>query len=759
MKTIRSVSYVVILFFMLVASFLVQGAPVSDTVVEPVFNPDSVQKTVRSIVRKHPIDSSSVKQLAGVMDKLDTLSSQAQECVDKTGKEIAGISGQMKAIFGKDQNDELRVDSQYLSKQKQQLVDRQAKCRLVVLQVDKLVEQYKSQILGLQQKITFTKGLQLGERIKAIQKDMFVLSIPKMAASTYFSHVYIVSFILALIACCFILAIRFWGRSQLRRRAIGITQGVLFFIALWLLMVWISNYQPFVDVMDNRLYLTTVFELFFLVTGILLIHFIFAMRRVLLSLDWYGFDTSFLCAISQVILILYSASYIGIAVLTIFDAGQALKQFYDSVVMFLSLMATLYFSYQFYVKHQKFFSIRYNAVFLFRMILLVVFTLFVLDLIGYYVLAVDASHVFFSIMLVSGLSLVLLRGFSRAYQYLNYAPNAQRFLAHYFGYQGTPPYFELVLLKWLVQVTVVVSLIYLFAYLIGEASYFIDNVLDYLFNGFVFTGYMIQPMHWLSGILLFCLIVLLFRYVSRRLSLQAQLDGEEEMQVALASILLYIGFAIAIIMGLLVAGFSFTSLTIIAGALSVGIGLGLQSIVNNFFSGLILLIEKPIKAGDRISIGNVEGFVKKVRVRSTQLETPAREDIIIPNSDFMTEQVTNFMFENKLWRVKCTVGVAYGSDTELVRQVLLEVARNHGDVVDSRRNKPMVLFREFSDSALTFELWCMIRDVNKKYLIASDLNFAIDKAFREHDIVIAFPQQDVHLKIDSLTNKKDDESG
>jgi len=254
-------------------------------------------------------------------------------------------------------------------------------------------------------------------------------------------------------------------------------------------------------------------------------------------------------------------------------------------------------------------------------------------------------------------------------------------------------------------------------------------------------------MQFYIAVLVFSCLSLVSRYIAKRISLSEQFDDEVDKQVALASIVLYIGFTISIILTLIIAGFNFTSLAIIAGALSVGIGLGLQSIVNNFFSGIILLIEKPIKVGDRIIINGLEGYVKKIRIRSTQIQTPTLEDIIIPNSDLITREVTNYMFKNKIWRVKITVGVAYHSDVEKVKKVLFDTAIQHPEVMNTSKNKPLIYFTSFGDSALIFEAYCPIKNVNNKYQVLSDLNTAINQAFNENNIVIAYPQQDVHLKI------------
>jgi small-conductance mechanosensitive channel len=205
---------------------------------------------------------------------------------------------------------------------------------------------------------------------------------------------------------------------------------------------------------------------------------------------------------------------------------------------------------------------------------------------------------------------------------------------------------------------------------------------------------------------------------------------------------------IAAIIGLSLAGFSFTNLAIIAGALSVGIGFGLQNIVNNFISGIILLFERPIRTGDWVVVGNTEGYVRKISIRSTQIETFDRADVIVPNSELISNQVTNWMLRDPWGRVIVPVGVAYGSDVEKVREVLLAIASEHPLVItdNSRVSPPRVLFRGFGDSSLNFELRCFIRNVDQRLVTLSELNFAIEKGLREANIQIPFPQRDLHLR-------------
>jgi len=216
---------------------------------------------------------------------------------------------------------------------------------------------------------------------------------------------------------------------------------------------------------------------------------------------------------------------------------------------------------------------------------------------------------------------------------------------------------------------------------------------------------------------------------------------------ALVTLIGYVGVIVAIIVTLGIAGIDYANLAIIAGALSLGIGFGLQNIVNNFVSGLILLFERPVKTGDWIVVGNTEGHVKRIRIRATQIETFDRADVIVPNSELISGQVTNWMLHNQRGRIRVPVGVAYGSDTQKVKEILLKVADEHPEVVkDGGVPGPQVLFHRFGDSSLDFELRCFIKDIDSRVTVISDLNFAIDAAFRENNVEIPFPQRDLHIK-------------
>ena len=221
-------------------------------------------------------------------------------------------------------------------------------------------------------------------------------------------------------------------------------------------------------------------------------------------------------------------------------------------------------------------------------------------------------------------------------------------------------------------------------------------------------------------------------------------------------ILRFFGFSmitIGVLISLRTIGVSFTSLAIIFGGLSIGIGFGLQNLVSNLVSGLILIFERPIKIGDLIEIMDVDifGRVSSINLRSTVIMALDEKEVIVPNSQLITEPVHNLTHYNNQFRVRIPVSVSFSSDVELVKKVLLEVAHAHPEVIKEPTPEmedvttPFVRFISFRESSLDFELLAWIPDSFERFDVASDLHFMIWEKFKEYNITIPFPQRDVHF--------------
>ncbi len=288
----------------------------------------------------------------------------------------------------------------------------------------------------------------------------------------------------------------------------------------------------------------------------------------------------------------------------------------------------------------------------------------------------------------------------------------------------------------------------------------IENVKSYIVNGFTIGDFRIIPGKILWAVFVFGAIIIFSSWIRSQLEnnwlrMTTMAQGARD---AMVTIIGYIMFVVAVMAGLSAAGFDFSNIAIIAGALSVGIGFGLQNIVNNFVSGLILLFERPIRKGDWIEVGGTEGYVKDIHIRSTKIQTFDRSDVIVPNSELISNQVTNWVLSSKGGRAIIPVGVAYGTDTEKVRDIMMSIAEDNDDVVKTGvMPKPLVLFREFGDSSLNFELRVFLHNVDTRLRVISDINFAIDKAFKKEGIEIPFPQRDLHVKSlpDDFKNNND----
>lgn len=255
----------------------------------------------------------------------------------------------------------------------------------------------------------------------------------------------------------------------------------------------------------------------------------------------------------------------------------------------------------------------------------------------------------------------------------------------------------------------------------------------------------------LWSVLYFLILLFLLFYVTAKIrkwivyDLLSQSKIDIGIRIAVGTIIRYIVLVIGIIVFLQSAGINLSAITVLAGALGVGIGFGLQNITNNFVSGIIILFERPIKVGDRIQLGDVSGDVVNISMRSTTIVTNDNISIIVPNSDFISSKVINWSHTDRNIRFNFPIGVSYNEDPQEVKKLLLEVvAENKGVLI---KPEPDVLFKGFGDSSLDFNLRVWTREyINRPNVLKSQIYYAVFEKFKEHNIEIPFPQRDLHIK-------------
>ncbi len=695
----------------------------------------------------------NLSNLDGAVNTLTKLTTKAEKCVDDVQKKIINVETMIKQDSNPIDKSSQGADLVYLNTQQKELADEQAQCRLFTIRAKEAIDAYKIAIAQLKQTEALTRGMPLWKTINLSLDaaeikfmDLFTIQLSSALPSLVHGLLWIL-----LAATGSILLLKHFNKSRFARAHLKFKQVSLSHIIL--LTLFFSSGALFVDLLMlskelsiSSLLLALSELVFFYLLAVISLLFIFKLKSIRSLFYWYSLDATFFQLFAIVVLSFYASAFIEQLFSISVNTNGPLWQLCQSLFLLLILITGSYFIYRF-CKHHHFHWIRNHFKMIQTFSALFLITCATINILGYHTLAQHLIFSGFSTFTNLFITVLITQGIQKLYLLLSQNPNLKSRMMTYFGYKKDEVFTEFLILKTIAQLLVWSISIYWIGQSWGFATDLIEIIYDQLLHGVHLANVTIYPTRIISGMIVFCLLYLLSCAISTAISRHQQFENEEETQVAVASILTYVGFTLALITGLLVAGFDFTGLAIIAGALSVGIGLGLQSIVNNFVSGLILLIEKPIRPGDRINVDGVEGFVKKIRVRSTQIITPSREDIIVPNSDLITHRVTNYMFSDKFCRIDCEVGVAYGSDTQKVHDVLMEVALLHEEVVKSNRHKPVVLFRSFGNSALMFQLSCLIKDVNKKSLVRSDLHYAIDKAFRLHNLIMPFPQSEIHLNL------------
>ena len=256
----------------------------------------------------------------------------------------------------------------------------------------------------------------------------------------------------------------------------------------------------------------------------------------------------------------------------------------------------------------------------------------------------------------------------------------------------------------------------------------------------------ITPSHIAVALVSFVLSLVVSRILRSllRAKLFPKLRLDAGLEYAFLRFVHYAVIAIGVYMGLQVVNIPLGALVGLFAIVGVGVGFGLQNLAANFISGIILLVERPVKVGDRIHVEGVWGDVETINLRTTVITTPDNISVLVPNSKLLENAVTNYYFKTRRIRLRIPVGVAYGSDVDLVTRLLKRAGEESDEVL--KDPPPDVWFLEFGDSSLNFEVLCWTADAARKYSVINDVNRRIDALFRENGVEIPFPQHDLHFR-------------
>jgi small-conductance mechanosensitive channel len=279
-----------------------------------------------------------------------------------------------------------------------------------------------------------------------------------------------------------------------------------------------------------------------------------------------------------------------------------------------------------------------------------------------------------------------------------------------------------------------------------------ETIKDWLVMEAISIGsFTINTYQIVSAVLIIVLGFIVMGLASRALRRVARMRSNmaESSIYTMTRLLNYVFYVVIGLMALSVLGISFEKMALVAGALSVGIGFGLQNIVNNFISGIIILFERSLRVGDFVELENgLLGEVRDIKIRSTLIRTLGNEDILVPNSEFISKQVNNWTLDDDYKRMSVEFGVAYGTDPRLVMSAVEKAAAVHPTVVKDKDKKPGVIFAGFGDSSLDFKLvlWVKGDMVKKPGLVRSEMLLLIHDVLKEHNIEVPFPQRDLHIR-------------
>lgn len=706
----------------------------------------------------------SSQELQAINKNLIEQKKLAEQCIDEKGKELTELKDKLPDI-NSEQSITLTADQQFLLQKKQEFTNLVSACKLFSLRASELMKAFGKEVKAAKKSLYFTPTIPLYQQIPNVPSALsqWIADFQIGSLSETFSlesySVFDLVLILVILAFSFLIGVTLRSiiqtiktngkeKNKFEKYFYSLVQHIKKQLMPLLCLSALFAYEGIHDAINQKDLLFDQIILPFLLYNIALIFIYFATSNPFAGDHFYGQKKTkirrFRFSLELMLLILLGRYFIE-QLSIFFPANDLVSKISD--VTYYSLVGLVFAAIvQKYLKLAAFFNNHTT----FRIVgycvnYLIIIAVFLALWDGYTPLGKYMLHGY--IFSIVGTLFTLI-------SYLILAASLESFILQEFTWQKKA--FKLLHLT---QNTLILEFITLkltlFLLLWGGLVIFLNHLWslsdiwsitfqDYIISGFTIAEIKVQPLRIVFALLFFSLLTLIIKLLKNQLQ-PKETAINKPAQEAYVIIFGYLAVGLAILFSLMIAGVNMGGLAIIAGALSFGIGFGLQNIVNNFISGLILLLERPIKKGDRIVVGDKEGFVTEVGVRSTHIQMLEHSHVIVPNSDLITKEVKNFMMNNKRFRLKLEVAVKHDCSPKYIKDLLLQAAHSHKEVIKEGPTEPKVFYQGFYNSALNFMLWCSIDNVNNKIHVTSDLYFMIDEILRAHNIAYAFTQADVHL--------------
>ncbi|MGE4348289.1 MAG: mechanosensitive ion channel family protein [Candidatus Berkiella sp.] len=731
------------------------------------FDPHQANQSLDKLSITLSVEKLSAKELEKIQRDLIEQKKQAEICVEEKAKELTVINSQLPEVKP-NEDITLTADQQFLFTRKNEINDSLSACKLFSFRSNELLNAFSKEAKAIKKSFYFTRNNPLIEKLEMLP-DSFSQWMHALESEDFYINIEITSYTyndLILVAICLSIAylISLYIKSSLLIISGHIKQknnfekylsvflhSITRRITIILLLLTLLAYESVHDYLINYDLLFDHILLMALAFFVLQIGIDFIKSPAFSKNHFKTYKKSqlkiFTFSLNAMLLILLSKYFIS-EIDLLLPQQEIISEFssalyYTAVAVVFSWIVSCYLRLSAYFETSptnKFICKSLNYLFLTS----VLFTQWngYIPLSKYILKGVIYS--LSSIVITVSLYLIsvsLLENiFSQKYSW-------QKRVFKFLHFDKNSLMLELITLKLTIFLILWGGLIVYLNDFWTISDLWSIKLREYIFSGIIIAETKVQPIRIVFSLLFFSFFTLIIKLIKHQLQPKENAINKAAQEAYLI-IFGYLGVAFALLFSLLIAGVDLRGLAIIAGALSFGIGFGLQNIFNNFISGLVLLLERPIKKGDRIHVGDKEGFVTEIGVRSTHIQTLEHSHVIVPNSDLISKEVKNYMMNNKRFRIKIDIVVQYNTAPLLVKELLLKVAMNHPEVIKEGSDEPLVFCLGYYNSALNFSLWCSIDNVNNKFIVRSDIYFSIDEIFREHSIKYAFSQTELHLQED-----------